>query len=363
MNQDLFIQLLQTLDSPQWRYKQLESYYTGTQPLSYINPEDRAAMGDRLARMVANIPRLAVTSLAERLRITGFAGADVWSDWLRLDLDMLSSAAMRDALLFGQSFVIAWADNDGQPLVTVESPKQVAVMEDPGTRIVTSAVKRWRTRTTTEAVMYLPDQVIRLRADTPGVSTAGFYVVETLDNPLGVVPVVAVRNSDLISVYWPNANGVTDTGHSEISDLMPLVDGLAKLLTDMMVSSEYSGRPRRYATGIDLAERPVLNEDGSPALDEYGVAVVETVSPFPEQPAHDGGKSRRQIWPAPRNRSGLLPQRRERHHGNDFGGLSTTGTHVGDDQRAAAVGGCDQGGRSVDYRQGRATPADFRSGV
>jgi hypothetical protein len=238
-------------------------------------------LGTRFARMVSNIPRLAVTSLGERLRITGFS-ADIWDDWLRLDMDQMSTVAMREALLFGQSFVIVWADAGGKPLVTVESPKQVAVIQDPGTRVTLSAVKRWRTQTTTEAVVYLPDQIIRLRADTPGAATSGFEVVENIDNPIGVVPVVPVRNSDLISVYYPNSNGITDTGHSEISDLAPLVDALAKLLTDMMVTSEYVGRPRRWATGIELVEVPKLDDDGNPVMDEHDNPVMVTESPIPE---------------------------------------------------------------------------------
>jgi hypothetical protein len=282
MNPDLLVELLHTLDAPQWRFKQLLEYYSGTQPLSFLNPDDRAALGNRLPRMVANIPRLAVTSLAERLRVTGFEGADVWDDWMRLDLDQQAGVAMREALLFGSSFVIVWADANGRPLVTTESARQVAVITDPGTREVTSAVKRWRTRTTTEAVMYLPGEIVRLRADTPGAATAGFSVVQRLDNPIGVVPVVPVRNTDLLSVYTPNANGITDVGHSEVEDLAPLVDGLCKLLTDLMVSSEYSGRPRRWATGIQLTERPVIDSDGNPVLDGDGNQVLETVSPFPE---------------------------------------------------------------------------------
>lgn len=282
MNTDLLIDLLRTLDAPQYRYCELERYYTGTQDLSFLSPEAKVALGTRFARMASNLPRLSVTSLAERLRITGFVGADIWPDWLRLDLDQLSTVAHREALLFGQSMVIVWADNTGNPLVSVESPKQVAVISDPGTRVVTSAVKRWRTQTTTEAVVYLPDQVIRLRADTPGAATAGFYVVETLDNPIGVVPVVPIRNTDLIGVYTPNANGFTDVGCSEIADLMPLVDGLNKVLTDMLVTSEYVGQPRRWATGIELVERPKLDQDGNPVLDDDGNPVMDTVSPIPE---------------------------------------------------------------------------------
>lgn len=282
MNQDLLVELIRVLDAPQYRYCQLESYYTGTQPLSFLAPEAQTALSKRLSRIASNIPRLAVTSLAERLRITGFVGADVWDEWLRLDLDQLSAMAMRESLLYGQSFAIVWADTSGRPLVTIESPKQVAVISDPGTRVVTSAVKRWRTRTTTEAVVYRPDQIIRLRADTPGAESAGFYVVETLDNPVGVVPVVPVRNSDLISVYYPNANGITDVGHSEVWDLTCLVDLLNKTLADMACTSEAAARPMRWISGIELIERQKLNDDGTPAVDDDGEPVMETVSPIPE---------------------------------------------------------------------------------
>ena len=68
-------------------------------------------------------------------------------------------------MLLGDSFVIVWADPLGRPKVTVESAEQVAVLTDPGTRRITAAVKRWETQTTTEAVLYLPDQIVRLRAD------------------------------------------------------------------------------------------------------------------------------------------------------------------------------------------------------
>ena len=64
---------------------------------------------------------------------------------------------------------------------------------------------------------------------------------------------------------------------------MPLVDALNKSLADMMVTSEYVGRPRRWATGIELVEEPVLDAAGNPVLDEYGdpVPPVE-VNPIPE---------------------------------------------------------------------------------
>uniref|UniRef100_A1UHG1 Phage portal protein n=1 Tax=Mycobacterium sp. (strain KMS) TaxID=189918 RepID=A1UHG1_MYCSK len=258
--------LLQKLDEPVARYSDLERYYTGTQSLAFLSPEAKAALGTRFGRMASNLPRLAVTSLTERLRVTGFTGVDVWDDWLSNDMDQESATAHREALLLGSSYVIVWADRFGRPLVTVESAKQMACVRDPGTRRITAAVKRWETDTTTEAVLYGPEEIVRYRANQTGATVDGFQAVESIANPLGVVPVVRLLNSDRI----------LDEGVSEIEDLKPLVDGLNKTLADMMVTSEYVGRPRRTATGIELVEEPVLDANGNPT----GETVA--VNPFPE---------------------------------------------------------------------------------
>lgn len=265
--------LLQKLDEPVATYTALDRYYDGTQPLAFLSPEAKVALGTRFGRMASNIPRLAVTALAERLRITGFTAADVWAEWIRNDLDQTSGVAHREALLFGDSFVIVWADALGRPNVTIESAKQVAVQRDPATRQIVAAVKRWETKATTEAALYLPDRITRLRANSTGATITGFQTVETIPNPLGVVPVVNLRNSDRL---------LDDFGSSEIDDLMPLVDALNKTLADLMVTSEYVGRPRRWATGIELTEEPVLDAEGDPVLDEAGQPVMREVNPIPE---------------------------------------------------------------------------------
>ncbi|BBY61159.1 phage portal protein [Mycolicibacterium sarraceniae] len=273
---ELLTDLMQRLDAPAARYADLDRYYTGKQPLAFLSPEAKTALGNRFGVMASNIPRLSVTALAERLRITGFSGdAELWADWVRNDLDQTSGVAHREALLLGDSYVIVWADQFGNPNVTVESAKQVAVLTDPGTRQTVAAVKRWEdTRAkTTEAVMYLPDRIIRLRANQAGATSTGFQTVDEIANPLGVVPVVNLRNTDRIIGDW---------GSSEIDDLKPLVDALNKSLADMMVTSEYVGRPRRWATGIELTEEPVLDDDGNPVLDEDDQPVMTEVNPIPE---------------------------------------------------------------------------------
>lgn len=266
---ELLTKLIQKLNEPLARYAELDRYYEGRQALAFLAPEARTALGNRFGIMASNIPRLAVTAIAERLRITGLSGdSGLWADWIRNDLDQTSGIAHREALLLGDSYVIVWADQFGRPRVTVESAKQVAVMSDPGTRQITAAVKRWedRDRNTSEAVLYLPDEIVLLRAQQTGAIT-GYSVVDTIANPLGVVPVVNLRNTDRI---------VGDYGSSEVDDLKPLVDALNKSLADMMVTSEYVGRPRRWATGIELTEEPVLDDEGQETGD------LAEVNPIPE---------------------------------------------------------------------------------
>lgn len=272
----LLTTLMQRLDEPAARYNELGLYYRGEQPLAFLSPEAKTALGQRFGRMASNIPRLAVTALAERLRITGFTAdaADLWDDWIRNDLDQLSGVAHREALLLGDSFVLVWADAFGRPKVTIESAEQVVAQHDPGTRQIVAAAKRWETKTTTEVMLYQPDQISHYRANATGATTVGYTLVGTLANPLGVVPVVNIRNADLI---------LGERGCSEIDDLKPLVDALNKLLIDMMTTSEYTGRPRRWATGIELTEEPVLDDDGNPVLDpDTNEPVTTEVNPIPE---------------------------------------------------------------------------------
>jgi len=270
--------LLQTLEERQHVYATADRYYTGTQPLAFLSPEALDALGSRFTRMASNIPRLSVTSLAERLRVTGLhrdgvPDLDLWSTWVRNDLDQLAPVAHREALAIGAAYVIVWADPTGLPRVTVESARQVVTVTDPGSRMTTAAVKRWETDETTEVVVYEPDRIVRYRANQLG-ATSGFKVVDTIDNPLGQVPVVAMLNSDRL----------LDVGVSEMADLIPLVDALNKTLSDMMVASEYFARPRRWATGIELVD----GDDG------------EEENPFPES-------HRMMISEAPESKFGSLP--------------------------------------------------------
>jgi len=269
----VFDRLLKALDGPIAHYNRLDSYWYGRQPLAYIAPEQRELLGDRLGRLVSNIPRLTVLSIAERLKVLAFDGVGIADDWERNDMPQHCGTLFKEALLLGATYALVWIGADGAPRITVESARQISVERDPATRAVTSALKRWDTHTTTEATLWTADTVTRYSAKTTG-AMSGFRKVDEWSNNLGVVPVVPFTNSDRL---------LDTAGTSEIWDLIPLCDMANKILADAAVTSEATGLPRRWATGIAPREQIVRDANGDPVLDDHGNPVRELVNPVAER--------------------------------------------------------------------------------
>lgn len=246
----------------------LDSYWQGTQAAAFLSPDASKALGDRLRTLSVNFPRLACTALSERLAVTGFradgtdeSDAGIWKAWRRNGMENGSTQAHIDALIYGRSFVTVWAGRNGDPLVTVESPRSMAVLRNPATREVTAALKRWAADDKGYAVLYLPDEIVKLTAKanvTDAFPATGWEVTETIPNPLGVVPVVPIVNRGRLAEI---------DGVSEMADVLDLADALNKLMADAMVTSEFFARPRRWATGLELVE----DDEGN------------VVNPFPDE--------------------------------------------------------------------------------
>jgi len=260
---DTLIALGRRLDSDAQQLSLLNSYYSGTQPLAYLSDDARAALGSGFRTLSVELPKLAVDSLAERLDLQGFriGGAEaadpgLWAVWTANGMPEMAPITHTEALTLGRSFVFVWAGDNGRPLVTVESPTQVAVARDPATREPVAAVKRWEQDGYGRAVVLEPDRITRYRTEGrvvqgAGIPSTGWRVVETLDNPLGTIPVVP----------FVNRGRLLDTeGISEMDPILDVCDALNKVMSDAMVSSEYFARPRRWVTGMEIVE----DADGNP---------------------------------------------------------------------------------------------------
>jgi len=254
--------LSRALDDAQLPLRGHGAYYAGTQPLAFIAPADVEALKSRIFKLPVNLTRLAVDVLADRLRVEGWntgrgtpADLDLWRLWKRAGMIEGSDQVTRAALVYGRCPVSVWSGPRGVS-IRPESPAQTVVAHDPATGERSAALKRWQGAGYGWGVLYGPDAVRRLRtaSNVPAgaeLPAEGWTVVEKLDNPLGVVPVIDVVNR-------PSVGGLA--GVSEMADVEPLVDAICKLASDMLVSAEFGARPRRYTLGVEITE----DENGDP---------------------------------------------------------------------------------------------------
>lgn len=252
--------------------RKADDYYMGRQPLRYLDPEIRKQVMGRLENVVVNWPRLVVDSVEERLNVIGLRlddqPSDLWDIWTANRMGEFSERAHADALVYGRSFAMVWASQDPRlPRISIESPMQMTVERDPASGEVIAALKIWQAPDKRwRALLFTPERVVQFRTETKSELALGWPANEsawiqfsTEDNPLGVVPIVPIVNRP--RTMYPD-------GESELSDVFRLADAVNKLLTDMMVSAEFSAMPRRWVTGMfpsgqsasqqqaeDLAER------------------------------------------------------------------------------------------------------------
>lgn len=244
-----------------------ERLYLGTQPLNFLDPEVERVTDGRVKPLNINLARLAVETLAQRLKVTGFRSSigevvdrQLLGLWHRNSMAEQSEMAQRDCLIYGRAYFMVWADALGQPVITAESPLQVAVTRDPLTRRVIAGLKRWLDEDGyAHALVITEDTIAEYVSRTTNkydVIAQAYKISETWEaqmlgdqlnkireesNPLGVVPIVPLVNRRRL--------GYLD-GESDLSDLHGPLEAIGKLSSDMMVASEAAAMPRRWATGL-----------------------------------------------------------------------------------------------------------------
>ena len=256
--------LIQCHDHELPELRLMDSYYEGTQPLSYLAPEIQAELSDRMRQLIINWPQLVVDALDERLDVEGFRYSDsettendLWAIWQANDLDEGSQQAHVDALALRRSYLIIGANEQdaATPIVTAESALDVFAERDPRTRQVVAAVKRWEEPAadstvgpTKMASLYLPEMRCTFE------QVKGEWVEQDRDeHDLGEVLVVPLANRPRLRHM---------EGTSELRAVIPISDAACKIASDMMVGAEYHAMPRRWATGMSRDD--FADENGQP---------------------------------------------------------------------------------------------------
>lgn len=240
----------------------LRSYLDGRPSRAYLNTEHRAHLAGKLDSLSVNWPRLIVQAMSDRLRVHGLSRAgdqdlELWAAWSRAGGELATERMIFDRLGYGRSYLTAWMDRKGRPIVLADSPATMAVKTDAATGEILQAVRRWSDGKDSHAALYTEDAMHHYTALTShAVAGAGWNLVKSTNHTLRTVPVRATVRR-LSADDW--------AGVSIVEDVLPLVDAQNKLMADMLTTSEYHARPRRWATGLEIRE----DDEGNP-VDPFG---------------------------------------------------------------------------------------------
>lgn len=270
------------------RVLEMERYYDGDHPLSFVTSEYREEFASMLRGVSDNWMALVVDAVEERLHVEGFrmsdkpdGDTDAWRIWQENCLDADSEMLHSTALQTGVGYAMVWFGEDDRPEITVEHPAQCFVAYESGThRRRAAALKTWIDEWTGDvrANVYLPDGIYKFKSNraitlddyqtksgrdrSVSILSSMWQPLESdgrVDNPLGVVPIVEFRNR-------PRMLG---DGRSEIVDVISTQNQINKLVCDMLVAAEFAAFRQRWATGVEIPTDPMT---GKP-LQAYASAV------------------------------------------------------------------------------------------
>ncbi|MBI4916863.1 MAG: phage portal protein [Acidobacteria bacterium] len=229
-------------------YAKLLAYYDGEQPLLYTAQRLKEIFKGIDAYFAENWCVVVIDAVLDRLVLEGWTSKDKAAAqklellWKAQNLAMESADAHEGALVCGESFVVCWPDDAGIPQAYYNDPRLCHVFyraEDP--RSVEFAAKWWiePSSTTYRLNLYYADRIehYETRGKADSVSSAAAFTPIADDpevpNPFGFVPVFHLRPSRRVI-------------KSDLVNVIPLQNGINKLLTDMMVSAEFGAFRQRW---------------------------------------------------------------------------------------------------------------------
>lgn len=264
--------LEQKLRSRRGQLDTYSDYYEGRHPLAFASEKFRRAFGGLFEEFADNWCPLVVDASAERLKPQGFrygpmgtgGDEDAWRIYQANNLDSAVHMGITDALITSETAAIVWNNpaTPDIPSITIEHPSQVIVEYVAGSRTQrAAALKLWTGDEGDLATLYPPDAIYKFRARRQSesrlqvVGDPGTRWVQREDpddpswplpNPLDVVPVVPLQNRPRLLV----------PAKSELHNVIPIQDGVNKLVADLLIASEYSAFRQRWVTGMDIPVDP-----------------------------------------------------------------------------------------------------------
>jgi hypothetical protein len=244
-----------------------DAYYEGDHRLAFATGKFREAFGALFAAIADNWMQIVVDSKAERLEVQGFRfgkrpGADTaaWDIWQANGLDAEHKMVQTEAIKLGEAYWLVEPPAPGSsdpPRITGEHPSQTIVACAPGdSRRRLAALKKWVDDDGyIYANVYLPDGIAKFRSVEKARAGQRVQWARRQDDPggahdLGEVPVIPIRNNP----------SMLRGGRSDIAVGIPIQDALNKLLSDMLIGSEYQAFPQRVLLGVEIPADPATGQ-------------------------------------------------------------------------------------------------------
>jgi hypothetical protein len=290
---NLLIRHKSDLDSNAYNDELMCRYHDGAQRIEQLGMAVPPSF--RRFLLIVNWPGMYVESVESRQDVRsqilpGQAAADPQLDeiWDANNLDADLSLFLQDRYVYGRAFFSVGSNEDdpANPLIHVESPREMSAFVDVRRRRMTSAAKFYgsislygrdtatptgdQLRTQpgpTNATLYLPDETVWAeRAEQTGV----WSEVDRDKHNLGRVP-VTMSLCRRKTGSW--------VGTSLMSRVTGITDAAARALTNMQFASEAHGIPQRYALGVSQGD--FVDADGKPlpAWEAYFNAVWANKNP------------------------------------------------------------------------------------
>jgi hypothetical protein len=236
------------------------AYYDGDQPLIYANNRLREIYSGVQVKFIENWCSVVIDACKERIQLDGMtvpANADamakqIWDD----NIMALETDDLHEALLVtGESYlIVSLEEGEAIPSLYYNDPRLChAFYRSDKPREMRMAAKMWVNDFGTYSLtLYYPDRleyyITSQKAENVGVASA--FVADTSVYPEGVAP----NPHGQIPVFHFAINKRKIIG--DLYNIVPVQNGINKLLTDMMVAAEYGAFKQRWV--ISNADPGVL---------------------------------------------------------------------------------------------------------
>lgn len=225
------------------------NYYSGRQPVMYLTKRLREVFKGIDQVFTENWCSVVIDSVDERLNMTGFESdivpvhAALKAAWERNQIALEASDVHSDALVLGEAYAVIWPGADGKAELFYNDPRLMhCLYQDANPRLMTMAAKLWTGDDgKAKLTLYYPDRLEYYTSTekSENVSSAAAFQPDlsvsatgTAPNPYGIVPVFHFK--------------INRKCQSDLTNVIPLQNGINKLLADMMVAAEYGAYNQRW---------------------------------------------------------------------------------------------------------------------